>query len=196
MHHKKIRRSRKIRIPFYTLLFYLLLLARDSGVATAVSLGSALLHELGHGAAAHLLGAEVESVTVYPFGADIRLSSRLHSYRVDALIAAAGAAVNLLLALLGAVTAWPMLVAANLFLAFVNLLPIQGLDGGVLFLTLMRKHGVSGEKWLKATSFFCLFFLWMAAVYILLIAEGDPSLFVLACGLFVSVFLRRRETGG
>lgn len=196
MTDKKIQRRRKIRIPFYTLLFYLLLLLRDRSAFTLLSLGSALLHELGHGAAAHLLGVDIEEVTVYPFGADIRLASRLRSYGTDALVAAAGAAVNLLLAALAALLGWPMLTAANLVLAFVNLLPIGGLDGGVLFVTLLRKHGIPEEIPLKVTSFVCLLILWMTAVYVLLIAGGDPSLFVLACGLFVSVFLRRKPTDG
>ncbi len=194
MHHKKTRGCRKIRIPFYTLFFYLLLILRDRGIGTMVSLSSALLHELGHGAAAYLTGTKIETITVYPFGADMRLAPGLRAYRTDAVIAGAGAAVNLLLALLGGLMKWPMLIACNLFLAFVNLLPIEGLDGGLLLLTLARRHGFEGEKPLKVTSFFCLLFLWMAAVYVLLIAEGDPSLFVLACGLFISIFLRRKPT--
>jgi Zn-dependent protease len=196
LHHKKIRQNRKIRIPFYTVLFYALLILQNGGSNTAISLGSALLHELGHGSAALALGVEVERVTLYPFGADMILSARLRSYGTDAAIAAAGAAVNLLLALLGAVLRWPMLIACNLVLAFLNLLPIEGLDGGVLFLTLMHRHGIAGKTALKISSFFCLFFLWMAAVYILMVGEGDPSLFVLACGLFISVFLRRGANGG
>ena len=64
------------------------------------------------------------------------------------------------------------------------------------FVTLLRRHGVEGDRTLKVTSFVCLLFLWMTSVYVLLIAGGDPSLFVLACGLFISVFLRRKPTDG
>lgn len=154
---------------------------------------SALLHELGHYGAACVLGVRVERITVYPFGADMRLSSALRSYPADLIIAASGAAVNLLLAGVGYAVGSELLTACNLLLAGVNLLPVKGLDGGTILLTLAGMWGWQGERLVKITSFIGLFCLWLAAVYILLMAGGDPSLFVLACGLFTSVFLRGRE---
>ena len=151
---------------------------------------SALFHEIGHYGAACALGVRVEQITVYPFGADMRLSPGLRSYRVDLLIAAAGAAVNLLLAGVGYWLKNGSLIACNLLLAGVNLLPIKGLDGGAILLALTELGGGRGDRLVRITSFFCVFLLWLAAVYILLIVDGDPSLFVLACGLFVSIFLR------
>jgi len=163
---------------------------------TAMTLVSALLHELGHYAAARLFGVAVERITVYPFGADMRLSGRLRSYGTDIAIAAAGAAVNLLLAAVGFSLGREAFVAANLLLAFINLLPIEGLDGGVILRAAAEGMGRRGDRFLAVTSFICLLFLWMAAVYILLVTDGDPSLFVLSCGLFVSVFLQRRPSDG
>ena len=94
-----------------------------------LTLGSALLHEIGHLTAARLTHVPIAAVTVYPFGADIRLAPGLRSYRTDALIALAGAAANLLLAGVGALiggAAGLFLTPCNLTLAGLNLLPIDG----------------------------------------------------------------------
>jgi len=124
----------------------------------------------------------------------MRRSLALRSYRTDLVIAASGAAVNLLLAGVGGALKNEVLIACNLLLAAVNLLPVAGLDGGAILIALAGMGGWRGERLVKITSFVGLFFLWLAAVYILLIAGGDPSLFLLACGLFTSVFLRGKET--
>ena len=190
LRNKNGRGRGKIRIPWYSVLFWLLPIVWEPRGELLLPLVSALLHELGHYGTAYALGVGVERITVYPFGADMRLSSALRSYRTDLLIAAAGAAVNLLLAGVGCVTGNEMLIACNLLLGAVNLLPVEGLDGGAILIALAGMWGWRGERLVKITSFIGLFCLWLAAVYILLIAGGDPSLFLLACGLFASVFLR------
>ncbi len=159
-----------------------------------LTMGSAFLHEWGHYGMAQLLRVRVEWIKVYPFGADMRLSPGLHSYGADLLIALAGAAVNLLLAGIGSALHMDILVACNVLLAVVNLLPVAGLDGGVILLAVVGSRGGRGEGILRATSFVCLFLLWLAAVYILFVTDGDPSLFVLTCGLFASIFLRGKRT--
>lgn len=193
--NKKWQGRGKIRIPWYSVLFWLLLLVWEPQGELLLPLLCALLHELGHYGAACALGVGVERITVYPFGADMRLSSALRSYRADLIIAASGAAVNLLLAGVGFALENGVLIACNLLLAVVNLLPVAGLDGGAILIALAGMGGWRGERLVRITSFIGLFFLWLAAVYILLIAGGDPSLFLLACGLFVSVFLRGQRTG-
>lgn len=155
---------------------------------------SAFFHEMGHYVAAQLAGVAVERITVYPFGADMVLSSPLRSYKKDIMIAAAGAGVNLLLACGTRMAGGDsFFVACNLGLAVMNLLPIRGLDGGVILSALCSRifSPWCAERAIKATSFLCLFFLWIVAVYLLLVLQGDPSLFVIVCALFVSAFLPR-----
>jgi len=190
--NKKHNARGKIRIPWYTLLFWLLPVIWEPRAAWLLPVISALLHEIGHYAAACALGVGVERITVYPFGADMRLSTGLRSYGTDLAVAGAGAAVNLALAAAGYAVGSEGVMACNLLLAGVNLLPVSGLDGGAILLSLAGLLGGSGEKLLKITSFLFLFILWLIAVYIFMMTDGDPSLFVLACGLFVSVFLRGR----
>ena len=105
---------------------------------------SALLHELGHYAAARALGVGVERITVYPFGADMELTPGLRSYGTDLIIAGAGAAVNLLLAAAGYGMGNGELIMSNLLLAGVNLLPIAGLDGGAILIALAGLCGRRG----------------------------------------------------
>ena len=190
--NKNTGKRGKIRIPWYSVLFWLLPFLGGQGREGVLPFLSALLHELGHYGAACALGVRVEAVTVYPFGADMRLSPGLRSYGSDWLIAAAGSAVNLLLAGVGCAVGSTMLIACNLALAVVNLLPVKGLDGGTMLLALAGLCGFRGERLVKITSLIGLFFLWLWAVYLLLLADGDPSLLLLVCGLFASIFLRRR----
>ncbi len=198
---KKTVFERKIRIPWYSLLFWLFLIFRAPTAGTFLTLGSALIHEGGHLAAAFLTGVPVERITVYPFGADIRFGPGLRSYRDDIVTVSAGAAANLLLAGIGLLIGGApgrFLTVGNLLLAGLNLMPIEGLDGGTLLTTVLTLagRGDAAPVAIRISSFFCLFGLWLAAVYILLIRDGDPSLFVLACGLFSSIFLRRKKAEG
>ena len=166
-------------------------------VEMVLTLGSALLHEIGHLTAARLTHVPIAAVTVYPFGADIRLAPGLRSYRTDALIALAGAAANLLLAGVGALiggAAGLFLTPCNLTLAGLNLLPIDGLDGGVLLRTCLESQGMESDGVARIVSFCCLLALWLGAVYVLWIEDGDPSFFVLSCGLFAVLFLGGEKT--
>ncbi len=99
-------------------------------------LSAATLHELGHCTALRLMKGKVKEITITPLGAEMKVAGRL-SYGQELLLAAAGPAVNLLLAVglayLGG--QWELcylLSGVNLVLGLFNLLPIMPLDGGML----------------------------------------------------------------
>ncbi len=196
MKNKKHKEKIRIRIPFLSILFYAFLIVYDKSVFTLITLGAALLHELGHMAAAGLCGIGITEITVYPFGADMKLCNPLRSYRKDILISAAGVTLNAgtaLFALImpkGELREW--IIACNLTLIVTNLIPVEGLDGGGILRGIIC--AVSSEEKadciLRGTSFAGLFFMWTAAVYILFVNNGNPSLFIISCALFVSVFVR------
>ena len=196
MSNKTFGQNIKITIPLPSVLFYILLFLCDRSVLTAMTFACAGIHELGHMAAAHLCGVGITGMTLYPFGADIRLDSPLRSYRKDLFISSAGIAVNLALAAIAC--AIPdgelgrSLIYINLTLAAANLVPIDGLDGGG-----MLRAGLSlafspetAARVLRFTSFAGLMIMWGASVYIFFVKNGNPSLFVISCTLFACLYLK------
>jgi Zn-dependent protease len=115
-----------------------------------------LLHELGHGLVAQRFGLHVLDITFWPLGGFARMSRMPEDGRVAGLVAVAGPAVNLGLALLALPLAflpdpagriaW-VFALVNLLLGATNLLPSFPLDGGhVLRALLARRSG-----WVRAT---------------------------------------------
>lgn len=101
-------------------------------------LAACLVHELGHWAAIRALGGRVADFRLTGVGAVIfPARSRLFSYREECLVALAGPAASLLLALaagcwgrwLGSEDAY-LLTGVSLVLGLFNLLPAEPLDGG------------------------------------------------------------------
>ena len=125
----------KITFPTVSICALALWLAVEPDGATLLTLLAALLHEAGHLITARALGIGVAEITLLPLGADIRFS-RLPTYREDIITGAAGAAANLISALLllplTAHSAARYFVCSSLALAAINLLPIRSLDGGTV----------------------------------------------------------------
>lgn len=123
-----------------------------------------LLHELGHALVAQRYGIQVLSITLYPFGGMAHMSMLPEGGREELVVALAGPAVNLALALpllllvpftdimdpnliqTGTLTglAWYWL-AINMALGLFNMLPAFPLDGGrVLRALLVPRKGFLG----------------------------------------------------
>jgi Zn-dependent protease len=135
----------------------------------AVMFGLVLLHELGHCLVARRFGIRVLDITLWPLGGMARMSEIPEKPRVEALIAIAGPAVNLLLAFLALpVWIWGQLaahsagatafdvrlwLAAELFLVMnvvlgvFNLVPAFPMDGGRMLRAWLARRG----DWLRAT---------------------------------------------
>jgi len=113
-----------------------------------VLLACVAMHEVGHAVAARAIGITIHSITLYPFGGLARLGGRRPDAAAELKIAAAGPAVNLIIAagffaietglrvlspyaeLAGDVR---FLARANLVLGLLNLAPLLPLDGGRIF---------------------------------------------------------------
>lgn len=149
------------------------------GISALLSFLVVLVHELGHAAAVVRLGGRVSRIVVVPFEYQVQRrrlgmskTSRGHevggyvAYTLDTimarrkhkLIAAAGPAANILLAIVagiasgfaGTETLPGTLAAALAVLSFgvalANLVPFKGSDGSVLFRRRPAQFAPSGEK--------------------------------------------------
>ncbi len=169
----------RLHASMLLLIPYAMLMYRPIGIEATAKLALLLaalfacvaLHEMGHTAAARMLGISVNSIVLWPLGGFANLSRRPNNPLHDILITAAGPFVNLLifcvLAILSLmvllVVRWtnfltvetyalfdwtfPLLVgllAANLSLVVFNLLPVYPLDGGQITRNLIKM--VFGEK--------------------------------------------------
>ena len=145
-----------------------------------------VLRELGHGAAALLLGRRIERIVLMPVGISMQISTP-PSYYEEILIAFAGPFENILLIALSRF--FPCGESIRIFseiTLFINLMPMATLDGGRIisaFASLQFGDG-AGEKLIKATTAVTLFFLWILAVYIFFYTAENVALLIFCSYIF------------
>ena len=142
-----------IRVHISLLIFLAIVLFTGGGVYGLVIMiavfASVILHELGHALVARSRGMKIVDISLYPFGGMARMASAPKTTRDEILMAAAGPAVSLVLAVAIGVPAWLtgnytlwLLAQINLLLGAFNLLPALPMDGGRIFRAfLARKMG-------------------------------------------------------
>lgn len=173
---------------------FLLFFAVPRHYAFAV-LTSVLLHELGHLAAASLLGGSARAVRLMPTGVSISLSPA-PSYWHEIIIASAGPLMNLLY-----LTALPFLPitlqdsvrATTLTLMTLNLLPIKTMDGGrILHAILSLFFGENtAEKAIDITTALALSALWILSLYIFFYSGVNFMLLLFCAYLFSYLVLKK-----
>ncbi|MBX3467955.1 MAG: peptidase M50 [Planctomycetes bacterium] len=117
--------------------------AVDTAALLVMVLGSVTLHELGHIGVARLFGNHTDGITLYPIGGVAQLTRPSRTAVEEVLVAAAGPAVNVVLAAfaaLGLLLLGPALGAlegvlttflwVNVVLGLFNLTPAYPMDGG------------------------------------------------------------------
>ncbi len=187
----------RVRIDPGAAAAVLWLLFIERSVWALLSFAAALIHELGHLAAARLLHIEMGKMTISGVGARLFLGSGLLSYRDEALIAAAGPTANLLsfACLFPFLRWWPsadrllFFAAASLFLALVNLLPLRGFDGGRVLNAVLSSF--VGEDFagriLGPINAVCTVFVWCGASSLCLVSNGNLSLLILSAFLIFRI---------
>lgn len=189
------KKTKKFIIHPSTVIFLIILSISGAGYEGIITLFCALMHELGHYLAAFACHAVPTKIVVYPFGADMVLPDGLRSYRSDIFIALLGPAINIILFVIGLVLPLSdFFCACNLVLAFINLMPVKGLDGGTVLHNLLLSFvsPKTADKIVLGVTFFILFLLYLFSVYFLFSGVGDPSLFVIVCAMFVGTVARKR----
>ena len=162
----------------------------ETGGLTAVAV-AAILHEMGHVAAAWGWSVPIRAMRLDLFGARLELGG-LTGYTAELAVAAGGPLASLVcFALLrpwGAESGWTgLLGTASLGLGLVNLLPVRGLDGGrMLACALSLAAGDrAADATLRVTTGLALGGLWLLSVYALLRAGETLSLFVFSLCLLL-----------
>lgn len=150
---------------------------------------AALCHELGHYAALRRRGGWVRAVRISALGAEMQVAGRM-SYGGELLAAAAGPAVNLVLAAaLGLLGRWweplYLFAGAQLVLGAFNLLPALPLDGGrILWLALAwLTEPYTAQRVLSAVSLAVSLALLLGGGGLIWRLGGSPFLLVGAVGL-------------
>lgn len=137
----------QVVLSFGTVLFAAFCLVAGEGRTLLFALLSLAVHETAHIVAAKNLGCPVAKISIYPFGAVMRLDGLFCDARAERIIAAAGplgsltfSAMLRLMSLVLADAPWSeTLIATNLAIAALNLLPAFPLDGGRIFRTLLLR---------------------------------------------------------
>jgi len=134
-------KSCRITVDFlFVAMLTVLLLGDKTGIAQ-VGILAAMLHEAGHLTVMHSFGVEPSQIKFTPFGIDIIKSCCVNrSYKRDVLISLAGAGANIAAALVFyffSRSAVHPFIIANLVIATFNLLPIEPLDGGQAFYSML-----------------------------------------------------------
>ncbi|MBQ4037670.1 MAG: M50 family metallopeptidase [Clostridia bacterium] len=188
------------------LLLPCLFLLNCSAAEGAILLFSVLAHEAGHVLCARACGGTLRSLSLSPAGLTLDLGCDALPYKKELLVHLAGPAANLLLLLPALFLIRNSLSALRLFfffcnalLAFLNLLPVRGLDGGRALYCALCLHlspdtaslivGIAGG--------IALLFLCHGALHLLFFYH-NPSLAVLCLALLLEeggLLLRHKKRG-
>ncbi len=165
------------------------------------AMAAILLHGLGHFCVAYTVGLRALRVRRTPSGFRLVSNRPFPTYDTELFCALGGPLFNALSALLcrgllafgiGS-TVLPSLIALSLYLALLNLLPLQGFDGERILrcLLLSRRRLFPSlspdaiERLLSLLSMGILTLLWLLSVYVLLRRGSALSLYIFCLQLFL-----------
>jgi len=166
-----------------------------------ISYLSMLLHECFHMIAAVFIGLKISSVSLHPFGVNLRLKNTLvYSIADEMILYLSGPLCNLLLSL--AVSLFfaenrfsNYAFAVNIMLFFVNMLPVYPLDGGcILKRVLIYFLGENvAVKVITAGSSAVAACLLAAGIYAVFVTDGNYSVIFLSVLCIANIFTVREK---
>ena len=185
----------KLKVSLFFVIMLISLIISRSYLSLCALLAAAL-HELGHIAVAKLRSIPLSELRLGIFGASLTTDIPFCSYKNEIFLASAGPLANIASFLL-AFTIRSFLgelgeffLVSSLFLAILNLLPIDDLDGGRILKCVLLYNTSPKVSYTvcKALSFSTVFCLWVLSVYLLLRLAASLSLFIFSLALFCKIF--------
>ena len=155
---------------------------------TVLVLSASAVHELGHWAAARVLGAGISGLRVSVMGAVLTVDSRRLSYGQELAVTLAGPAANLLSAAVLTAVGLETEAGAHILLGAFNLLPVRPMDGGrALYLGTACLWGpAAGETVARWTGAVTAALLTAALSWVMVRSGGSLWLLPAAVGALIS----------
>ena len=170
-----------------------------------MSFGIVLIHEMSHLIMTLLLGVEVKSMVILPFGMTLRVTKDVIRFpNKEVLIAVSGPFSNLIMILV-AKFFWEsncqninylMFIIINWSVLLINLIPIPPLDGGrILRAILIKNAGLfKATKYVRRISRAFAVLICMAGITIIFITKGNPSLCIIGAFLIFSLVEEKKSS--
>ena len=192
---------KKNKIKFsYILLLILLLVTLTQNIIPLSYFAAVIIHELGHVWAAKLFKIKIKEFKLSFLGARINVAEKLYSYKHEFILCAFGPMFNYFSALFIKILTinnrliWvDEFIISSVILGTLNLLPINGFDGGrmlkCLLLSIVPQN--IARYIINTVSFMIITLLWLISVYFLLIYSTSLGIFIFSSSLFFSIFLKK-----
>ncbi len=164
-----------------------------------------LIHELSHLVVAVLVGADVKSIIILPFGMTLRLSGDIVRYpKKEILIALAGPLSNaIMLAIAGLFLKnhaddlnFLLFVIINWSVLLLNLVPVPPLDGGrIMRAILIKSMGImNSAKIIRKISRIFIALIFSLGIILLIKTRGNPSLCIIGGFLAFSLIEEKKSS--
>ncbi len=187
-------------VPMLVLAYIL-----NSQMTFFMSFGIVLIHELFHLFCALLLGVEVKSIVILPFGMTLRLSQDIIRYpQKEVLIATAGPLSNVIMIILGQCfyqkyqgnLNFLLFMIINWSVLFINLIPVPPLDGGrILRAVMIRTKGLmTATGFLLKISKVFIAAVFTLGAFVLVKTHGNPSLCIIGAFLVFSLVEEKKTS--
>ena len=193
-----------VRLSLGVLPLFVALIVIGESASLAIAVLSLVLHELSHAIAAKNLGFQIRRISIYPFGAILRLDALCAAARGEWIAALAGPIGSLVIASAARLFAHLFLQQSSLMDAFVhtnaaiallNLLPAYPLDGGRIAKTLLLRFLDERTARIVSMCFTVLIAMLLIALGFYCLYQGFPSwtLFGIAPYLMISSWIEWKQ---
>lgn len=205
----------KIKLNFGALLLLFSIILSNSITYASIYVFCAVIHELGHLAAARMLGIKIAEMSFDFAGAKIIPAGQINSYKHEFFLCAAGPLASILLSAISIYllkmngakidisylystintdifsldTALVFVFVFSVLQATINLIPISSFDGGRMLNVIITYFFGERSAYISSgiITFVLALILWMISVYLLIKIGQGLSLFSFSLCMFVKI---------